>query len=85
MEVRSYSLNMVQLKSSWKLMGRQLHTDVPQVFNLLIPDWPHLLGFQEKDAEDKKQQKKQYDCHHWARTITIFLEDTEVWVTMQDR
>ena len=66
-------------------MGRHLRTDVPQVSNLLIPDWPHYLGFQEKDAEYKKQQKEQYDRRHRARPITTPPEDTEVWVTMQDR
>ena len=27
------------------LMGRQLKTDVPQVQQLLVPNWPHLVGF----------------------------------------
>ena len=66
-------------------MGRRLCTDVPQVSNLLIPDWPHLLGFQEKNAEYKKQQKEQNDRCHRARAITTLPEDTKVWVTLQDR
>ena len=33
---------------------------MPQVANLLIPDWSHLQFFEEKDREYKQQQKEQY-------------------------
>ena len=46
---------MVSISLAELLMGRRLCTDVPQVANLLILDWPHLQGFEEKDKEYKQQ------------------------------
>ena len=31
-------------------MGRRLCTDVSQVCNVLISDWPHLQGFEKRQA-----------------------------------
>ena len=59
--------------------------DVPQVCNLLIPDWPHLKGFEEKDRQYKKQQKQQYDHRHRVRSVTPLPDDTDVWVNVQGR
>jgi len=58
-------------------MGRRLHTDVPQVSNLLVPDWPHLHGFAEKDQQYKKLQKEQYDCCHRTKPVASLPDDTE--------
>jgi len=66
-------------------MGRRLRTDVPQVSNLLTPDWPHLQGFVEKDRQYKKQQKQQYDHHHKVRSVAPLPDDTDVWVNVQGR
>ena len=40
------------------LMGRQIKTDIPTPKSQLIPQWPHLADFQEKDREYKAKQKK---------------------------
>ena len=66
-------------------MGRRLCTDIPQVSNLLIPDWPHLQGFEEKDRKYKQQQKEQYDSRHRVRPLTPLPNDTDVWVNVQGR
>ena len=66
-------------------MDRQIRTDVPQVANLLIPDWSHLQGFEEKDRKYKQQQKEQYDNRHRVRSVPPLPDDTEVWVNRQGR
>lgn len=66
-------------------MGRQIHTVVSQVANLLIPDWSHLQGFEEKDRKYKQQQKKQYDSCHRVRSVPTLPDDKEVWVNIQGR
>ena len=66
-------------------MSRRLHTDVPQVSNLLIPDCPQLQGFEEKDRKYKQQQKEQYDSRHTVRPLTPLPNDTDVWVNVQGR
>ena len=67
------------------LMGRRIRTDVPQVANLLIPDWSHLQGFEEKDRKYKQQQKEQYDNRHRVKSVPPLPDDTEVWVNIQGR
>ena len=68
-------------------MGRRLCTDVPQVANLLILDWPHLQGFEEKDKEYKQQQKEHYDSCHRVRPVTPLPDDidVDVWINVQGR
>jgi len=73
------------LSSAELLMGRRLHTDVSQVSNLLVPDWPHLHGFAEKDVQYKKLQKEQYDHRHRTKPVASLPDDTEVWVNMKGR
>ena len=82
---RATPLPWCRLSPAELLMGRQLLTDVPHVSNLLIPDWPHLRGFEEKDREYKQQQKEQYDSHHRVRPLTPLPNDTDVWVNVQGR
>ena len=63
-------------------MGRRICTDVPQVANLLIPDWSYLQGFEEKDRKYKQQQKEQYDNRHRVGSVPSLPDDTEVWVNI---
>ena len=84
-QLQSYTLPWCQLSPAKLLMGRRLCTDVPQVSNLLIPDWPHLQGFEEKDRKYKQQQKEQYDSRHRVRPLTPLPNDTDVWVNVQGR
>ena len=82
---RATPLPWCRLSPAELLMGRRLRTDVPQVSNLLIPDWPHLQGFEEKDRKYKQQQKEQYDNRHRVRPLTPLPNDTDVWVNVQGR
>ena len=59
------------------LMGR---TDVPQIEEMLIPDWSHLKEFKEKDKQFKMRQKKDYDRRHRVRDLSPVPADTFVWV-----
>ena len=51
---RATLLPWCQLSPAELLMGRRIRTDVPQVSNLLFPDWSHLCDFAKKDAQYKK-------------------------------
>ena len=46
------------------LMGRRLRTTLPQVQELLVPNWPYLSQFRLKDKQYKALQKENCDrCH----------------------
>ena len=62
------------------LMGRRIQTDVPQIEEMLIPDWRHLKEFKEKDKQFKMRQKKDYDRRHRVRDLSPVPADTSVWV-----
>ena len=66
-------------------MDRQLRTDIPQVSNLLIPDWPHLQGFVKKDRKYDQQQKEQYGGHHGVSPLTPLPNDIDMWMNVQGR
>ena len=46
----------------------------------LIPDWPHLKGFKEKDKKQKENKKSDFDKRHHARELPMLPEDTQVCV-----
>ena len=83
--MQSHSLPMVWAKSCRATNGPATKTDVPQVQQLLVPNWPHLEGFKQKDMQLKLQQKKNYDCRYCVRPLPPLSEDTPVWVNTQDR
>ena len=82
---RATPLPWCRLSPAELLMGRRLRTDVPQVANLLIPDWPHLQGFEEKDKVYKQQQKEHYDSRHRVRPVAPLSDDADVWINVQGR
>ena len=51
--------------------------------NYVVPNWPHLQGFEEKDKQYKEQQKEQYDHRHRVRSAPQLPADTEVGVNTQ--
>ena len=62
------------------LMGRQLRTDIPNPKNQLIPQWPYLQEFREKDDEYKAKQRRDYNDRHRVRPLDPLLLDTPVWI-----
>ena len=82
---RATPLPWCDLSPGELLMGRRLRTDVPQVANQLVPNWPHLQGFAEKDKHFKEQQKEHYDRRHRVKSAEQFPADTDVWANTQGK
>ena len=61
-------------------MGRQIRTDIPTPNNHLIPKWPYLDNFQQKDKEYKEKQKRDYDERHRTRPLDPLDPDAHVWI-----
>ena len=80
---RTTPLPWCNLSPAELLMGRQLKTDVPQTKESLIPIWPHLTDFEEKDRQYKERQKKDFDRCHRARPLPSLPNDSDVWVNTQ--
>ena len=62
------------------LIGRRVHTDVPQIEHLFIPKWPYLKNFRRLDQKLKAEQKRYYDCCHRVRPLPPYLDELSVWV-----
>ena len=43
------------------LMGRRIRSDVPQVHDKLVPNWPYLPDFRRCDDKFKQKQKRDFD------------------------
>ena len=54
---RSTPLPWCSLSPAELLMGRHVRTDVPQTKGSLIPNWPHLANFAEKDRSIRKGKR----------------------------
>ena len=82
---RTTPLPWCGLSPAQLLMGRPLRTDIPQVPSTLIPQWPYLTNFCQKDAEQKRKQKAGYDRRHRARFVLPLPNNQAVWVRTRDR
>ena len=82
---RTTPLPWCGLSPAQLLMGRPLRTDIPQVPSTLIPEWPYLTSFWQKDAEQKRKQKAGYDRRHRARSVSPLPDNQAVWVRTRDR
>ena len=58
------ALPWCNLSQAELLMGWKIRTDVPQLSTELIPNWPYLQTFREKDASFKQKQKTIYNSGH---------------------
>ena len=63
-------------------MGRRLRTLIPQ---LLVPNLVYHKMCREKNKQFKESQKKKFDKRHWTRELTPIPENTDVWITSEDR
>ena len=52
---------------------------------MLVPQWSYLTEFYQKNKQFKERQKQQFDRHHGARNLPDISEDTEVWITSEER
>ena len=78
---RSTPLPWCNISPAELLMGRQLHTALPQVDDLLLPKWPYLDEFRRKDVEFKQKQKQNFDSRHRVRVLPPIPNNTEVQIT----
>ena len=64
-------------------VGRRLRTNVPQAKEMLVPNWPHTLGFKDLDHKQKERQKSVYDKRHRVQESPALLHKRAVWVEHQ--
>ena len=81
---RATPLPWCGLSPAEPFMGRRLQTDIPQPKRMFTPDWQYLASFREKDKNQKRQQKAEYDRHHRTRPLLPLIADETVWVRTQD-
>ena len=62
------------------LMGRHIRTSLPQSDKHLIPEWPYLQEFRERNQSFKEKQKQDFDRRHRARELPAIPDETEVWI-----
>lgn len=62
------------------LMGRRIRTDLPQLKQRLVPDWPYLEDFRKADECHKQKQKENYDTRHRTRPLASLPKNAPVWV-----
>ena len=68
------------LSSAELLMGRQLRIDIPQVKTQMIPQWPYLRSFQQRESQYKQQQEAHYNRCHRTQPLLSIPNDKQVWV-----
>ena len=66
-------------------MGRRMRTPLPQTNKQLIPDWPYLETFREKNKEFKKKQKANFDKRHRTLELSPIPDGTPVWITSENK
>ena len=59
--------------------------DVPQDWQLLVPNWPHLEGFEQKDMQLKLKQNRNIGHCHRVHPLPPLSEVLPVEVNTQDR
>ena len=77
---RSTPLPWCKLSPAELLMGRNIRSNIPQVQETLIPQWPYLTEFRHTNDLLKSQQKVDYDKRHRTQPLPDIPDDTEVWI-----
>lgn len=62
------------------LMGRSLRTRVPATAQSLVPDWPQVKEFNDRDAAQRRRQQRDYNNRHAAHDLRALDDGEEVWV-----
>ena len=63
------------------LMGRKLRTTLPRTSESLVPQWPHLQEFRERNKHFKEKQKADYDRRHRVHDLPPIPDETDRYVT----
>lgn len=77
---RATPLPWCNLSPTELLMGRRVRTLLPQTDEQLLPKWPYLHTFKQKNREFKERQKRDFDKRHRVQELPPLPEDTDVWV-----
>ena len=80
---RAMPLPWCDLSPAELCMGRRVRTPVPQTDKQLVPAWPYLMTFKEKNKSFKEAQKKNYDRSHRAKEQSPITDNSEVWITSE--
>ena len=65
-------------------MGCRVRTNVPQIAQQFVPEWPYLEQFKAADKRYNKNQKKAYDTRRRVQSLPELDDDLPVWVNMQN-
>ena len=65
------------------LMGRKIRTRIPTLPSMLMPTWPYLEQFRDKDSKLKTRQKRDFDNRHLARDLPELPVGNPVWIVDQ--
>ena len=82
---RATPLPWCGLSAAELLMGRRIRTPLPQTDRQLVPKWPYLQEFREKNRLFKEKQKRKFDRRHRVYDQpslagqTIFVGGSYVW------
>ena len=66
-------------------MGRRMRTPIPHTNKQLIPNWPYLRTFREKNIEFKPTQKVNFDKCHRVRELPPIPDGSPVWITTENQ
>ena len=66
-------------------MGRKIRTLVPQVDNLLIPEWTYMEMFKKNNQQFKQKQQRDYNKRHCTKELKPLPENTDIWITSGDK
>ena len=81
---RATPLPWCHLSPTELLMGRRVRTNVPQIAQQFVPEWPYLEQFKAADKRYKKNQKEAYDTRRRVQSLPELDDDLPVWVNMQN-
>ena len=61
-------------------MSRKLRSTVPMLRSKRIPQIPETEAVKDKDEENKRRQKENFDRHHGARELSDLSPGDSVWL-----
>ena len=64
-------------------MGRTIRSTVTQTLAKLVPQWPFLQEFKQRNAVFKEKQKRQFDRRHRVVEQDDLPDGAEVWITSE--
>ena len=80
---RSTPMPWCNLSPAELSMGQRLRTQLPCTD--LIPQWPYLEEFREKNESFKKKQERDYNRRHRVCEVPSLPDNAAVWVTSGNR